>query len=308
LRDAPPTVTADHSRPIDSFAARAQPIEFLNMNVLQLDLHLHAGNERWGLPVSAFVEGAAARGVRLLGLLDHVEFYLPEKSDWIAGLYAQMDARKLEHYAADLSGLRRMYGEFDALARPAGMRIVRGLEFNNVPATPDEALAMPDYACFCFGDVSAEAGETFGQRAAARIRQVGAKVRPLGKPCIINHPFRNRLWLRRDALAAGSVLPADQYISRDDVRRMADAAGECGIALEVNLSDLTAYEQLAQRPVLELAISAYAELVAVGADLSIGSDSHAPPKPDFSPAVIETVQRAGITSRHIERIVAAVGE
>jgi histidinol phosphatase-like PHP family hydrolase len=272
------------------------------MNVLNIDLHVHCGNERWGLPMSAFVEGLRSRGVVLAGLLDHAEFYLPaDNNEWIRNLYVQMREKNLPHYEANLSGLRALYRDIDAQPRPAGLRILKGLEFNNTVATPDEFLLEPQYVCFCFGDVAGEPGATFGERAAARIRQVGEKVRRSGKSGIINHPFRNRSWMYRDALAAGAPARLEDWVSRDDVARMVEAAKEWGLALEINQSDLVYHDKPELRPILELFIHAARLMVECGADLSIGSDSHSPPVA-FSPAVLETIATAGVTDQHLSHI------
>ncbi len=274
------------------------------MNVLSVDLHVHTGNERWGKPILAFTQALYARGVRLCGLLDHVELHLMTV-DWANSLHEQLQAQNIPHYDPGMEGLRAMYRDIDAADRPAGLRILKGLEFKEIDATPEECLRLPDYVCFCFGEVGELEGDTFGHRAAQRIRQVGRKVRPTGKACIINHPFRNRLWAFRDLLAKGAP-PAEQFISADDVKRMVEAAAEFDLALEVNQNDIAGCQDPAQRPALDLCIHAVSLLVQSGADLSLGSDSHAPPAAEYPPAVLEVVEKSGLSEANLRGILGKV--
>lgn len=277
------------------------------MNVLSIDLHVHAGDERWGKPLSDFTRALAARGVVLAGLLDHVEFYLPGTGGFMKEYLQQQKAKGTTAYPEDLDGLRALYRDLDALARPEGLRILKGLEVKDADATPAEYLALPDYLCFCFGEVHDPPGEPFGKRAAAMIRKVGKAFAPSGKPGIVNHAFRNRAWAYRDLLAKGGAPPPEAFITADDIARMVEAAKEGALAIEVNLSDLGSYAKPEQRPMLDLLLHATTQLVRCGADLSIGSDSHSPPAPALSPAVIEVIEKAGVNENHLRHILGRIG-
>ena len=270
--------------------------------LFEIDLHVHAGNERYEASIADFLAALHARGVTLCGLLDHVELHLM-LDNWSRALRKQLDERNLPYYRSGIGGLQDLYRDIDAAARPGGMRVLKGLEFNNTAATPDEALALPDFLCFCFGDVSNRPGATYGERAADQIRQVGRKILPSGKAGIINHPFRQRLWAYKDLCARHEAPPVAQFISEDDVRRMAEAAGEYDLALEINLGDLflligSTPEHAALRA---LWLHAAGTLVASGASLSLGSDSHKLPGP-FEPAILDLVAAIGLEVRHLERI------
>jgi len=274
----------------------------MSSSILAYDLHLHAGNERFGRTLEEYTAAVAARGVTLCGLLDHVELHLPENA-WGRDFHHQCAHHQRPCYPFGMEGLKAMYAEFAGAPRPPGMKFLHGLEFNDPgPATPEEALALPDYVCFCFGDVTQLPGATFGARAAQRIHQIGRKVRPTGKPGIINHPFRNRLFGFKEQLQQGVTPDIDSFISRNDVARMIDAAADYALALEVNQNDILIAHELGDGPMVDLFARAVGLLVELGARMSFGSDMHHP-QPEYPACVPAFVQRVGLTAENIAPLV-----
>jgi len=269
-------------------------------DVLRVDLHVHVGNERWHHPLAAFVVALRARGVTVAGLVDHAEFYVEPKSDWVRSHYAALTAAGVEPYPGTLDGLRTFYHDIEALRPFAGLAVLKGLEVADIEAVPEAFFEFPDYLAHCFGNVADEDGPTFGHRAAARVRRFGGRVRPTGKPGIVNHPFRARSWVYRDLVEAGRAPPPHEFITADDVARLAGAAAEEDLILEVNYGAFAGYE--ASHPVVDLYVHAVGRLVACGADLCLGSDSHRPPADSFPPSVLRVLRESGLGAAQVARV------
>jgi len=271
------------------------------MDVLELDLHVHAGSELWGTPQSDFVRALQARGVTLAGLLDHAEFYVDDKPSWIADSTEARRAKGGKFYSGDIEGLKSFYDDIESLKRSSDLNIVAGMELGDIEGTPEAFFEFPQYLSHCFGVSSEESGESFGQKAAGRIRRFGEKVRHAGKPGIINHPFRSRIGHYKELVEAGQAPSPEAFITADDIARMVDALAEYGLFLEVNLGTFAGMEEC--EPAVGLGVHAMQLVVEANAHLSIGSDSHQPPPPTFSPAVTRLIRESGLREWHFGRIV-----
>ncbi len=272
------------------------------MDIREFDIHVHVGDERGPSPQSAFVAALVARGVKYVGMCDHVEIYVPNKGEWAVNHHKHLIEKGWQWYPGDMAGLKALYADIDALAAAGnGLTIRKGLEIGNIDNTPDEFLEPPDYLSHCFGRVDNEEGDTWAERAAARIRRFGRKVGPTGKPGIINHPFRYRLGDFQERLRAGESPPPHDFIDADGIRRLADAAGECGLYLEVNTRTIRGARN--EPPALDLLAWCVARLVESGADLSFGSDFHKPPEGEPSPEVERVLRDSGLGVEHIGRLI-----
>jgi len=276
------------------------------MDVLNVDLHVHVGCEHKAATQQEFVDGLIRRGVRRVGMMDHVELYLPVLGEWSVNFRKAMREKGWEWYPGNLDGLKALYADIDALPREP-LRIVRGLEMGSGFAdVPEEYMAPPVYLTHCFGHVDKETGSTWGQRAASRIRRFAGKIAPTGKPGVINHVLRYRLGPWRDRLREGENVPADECVSEDDCRRIADAIGETGLFLEVNMRTIRGH---AEDPpaVLDLMAACIGRWVDWGVPMSFGSDFHQPPPEEFSPAVLKVVRESGLTIEHVRPLLERLG-
>ncbi len=274
--------------------------------VFAMDLHVHAGLERGERSLADFVSALHTRGVKYAGLLDHVELHM-RLGNWGREHGDELRNRQLKagtRWEAGTSGVVALYESFRAMHYPEGMLCRAGIEFNRnsliaIPP-PVEALMPADYISFCFGNLEDCPGETYGERAAHRIRQVGRLIAVTGKPGIVNHPFRNMLREYRLLLDSGApVPPPEEFVTRDDVLRMIEAAEGCGLALEANQSDMNYDEHAHARQTRLLCVHALRIVVESGVPMSIGSDCHCPPG-ILSSSVKSIVEDIGLEYRHVE--------
>jgi len=275
-------------------------------DIREFDLHVHVGDERGPNPLSAFVEGLAARGVRYVGLCDHVEIYVPNKGPWAVDHHRHLVEKGWQWYTGDLGGLKALYADIDAIgADDNGLSTRKGLEIGNIDNTPDGFLELPDFLSHCFGRLKEELGETWADRAASRIRRFGRKVAGTGKPGVINHPFRYRLGEYRRQIEAGAPPRPDEILNAETIHRMADAAREFGLFLEVNMRTIRG---AAREPrALDLLARCVKWLVESGAPLSFGSDFHKPPEAEFDPAVERVLRESDLGFEHINALVRRLG-
>lgn len=262
-------------------------------DAITLDFHVHAGMERRGLPLSAFVESLAARGVRVAGFVDHAEcYYASTFYDGFQQYFDSLERDGFTSYPRQPDALPVFFADVQSAAAQAPIKILRGLEIAGVDDVPDPFLDLPDYFLNCSTNLHREAGDTYGARAAARIRRFGRRIAPTRKPGIIAHPFRE-LYAARTKSADGGRSAPKEWLTPDDARRMAHAAAEYGLFLEVNEGCLRNVPP--GSPVADLAVHAVGLLLAQGAALSVGSDSHSPPTPAYAPAFLRVVTACGLT-------------
>ena len=270
------------------------------MNILKYDFHVHAGNEARGRKPGEFLSALEARGVVFAGLCDHAEFYFERQSQWHVDYRAAAAARGETLYPPSLDGLKAWCADLKAARRKAAMPFVVGLELCRYAETPDSFLEVPEFLSMCFSIRDDPTREDFGAVAAERIRQFAAKIKPAGKPGIVNHPFRDRYGAYRDMVAAGQTPPpVEKFISRDDVARIAGAAGENGLFVEVNIGALSYYSKF--ETVVDLCVRAEGLLAESGVGLSVGSDCHQPPAA-LAPEMVKVVQQAGLTAKRFEPV------
>jgi len=275
------------------------------VSLLALDLHVHAGIERWGRPLAAFLDALRSRGVRLAGLLDHSEFYVEQKPDWILGVLAEQKKAGVTAYPGDLAGLRAFYADLDSIAGSAEPRFLKGLEVKGIRLTPDAFFEFPDYLANCVDALEREQGTTFAERLASRIRRFGEKIRHTGKPGIIHHPFRPLVAPYKELVASGAAPPPEAFLPAADLARIIDAAGEYGLFIEVNLSTLAAAEE--SERLLGLFVYLVRSLVEAKVDLSFGSDSHEPPQPTIAPGALRVLRESGLGPERLDRVVRVLG-
>jgi len=261
-------------------------------SVFEVDCHVHAGAERRGVALQQFEAALRERGIRCAGLVDHAEFYIADKPRPFVEALRGAGCP----YAENADGFVAFCGDVRALRASSDLRLACGLESEFIDRTPQDLLGPPDFVAHCFkvrGD-----GKDFGVEAAERIRRFAAWVRPSGKPAVVHHPFRCRVLAYRELLARGEAPAPERFITPDDVRRIADAVGEAGLFIEVNLSTV---HSIGDSPeALALYVHAVRLLIAEGPRLTLGSDAHGTAGLALTAGMRRAVSETGLTPAHLQ--------
>lgn len=266
------------------------------------DFHVHVGNERDGLPPSAFLQALQRKDVCAAGMLDHVEFFIQDDNEWMTAFRAHAARNGLKLYDDSIDGLKALYRDLDKLRQGQEMLIALGLELREPGRVPEAFLELPEYFCNCFHLPPLSTRDTPGMRAAELIELFARKIAPARRPGIINHPFRDRLLEFSTLATSGSTPTSEEFLPRDEVARLVDAAGEHGLFVEINLTDLCYHAPCCY----EFCLYATRLLVKLKAKLSIGSDSHRPPPLTVPNEVQRMLEDAGVEVAHFQPVVDAM--
>lgn len=254
------------------------------MQIHQIDLHYHAGQERQ--PESSlhdYLMHARITGRRVLGLTDHLQFFL-------SGHEISAERASRFPYEPSLDGLARYRGELDEL---------RGtfddLELYFAPEVPPKVtlaempqrvLDLSDYfICECFFPQSRQ---EHTEKVIARLEEMAAFTAATGKPTFLAHPFRNavnyRLVKREIEPWVTAIEPRSDRAF--DVARLSDfflldvdavgaASARTGVPLEVNGGTQGRVRASNLPAALQMLWASYERFLAQGATLVPGSDQHA---------------------------------
>lgn len=267
------------------------------MPIFTVDFHVHCGNERNGIPPVDFITTLEKNGINHAALIDHAEFYLETQSPWVKSFRQQAHDRGASLYSEGINGLRDLYNDLRTLRQDANIPLTLGVEILNPAQITDELLTLPEFFCNCFHLPPLSLTQKPGEAASALIAKFGKRMRSGGKPGIINHPFRDRFGPYHEMLEKGTRISPEEWVPRDEVRRMADSALEYNLFLEVNLSDLTWHTT--QTMAGDLCKYTTEMLASSGAMLSLGSDSHRIPQ-KMLPSIENLLIESGLTPSHFE--------
>lgn len=265
------------------------------------DFHVHCGAERAGHAQIEFVKALQAHGIRRAGLLDHYEFYRGDRSPWFMTFRKDATRKGFEVYPDTFEGMQLMYDQLFALREEVELDFAIGIEFRRPAQIEDCYLERPEYITNCFHINDAPAGGSFGECAATLIRSFGERVRPFGKQAIVNHPFRDCLGPYGELLEKNEAPPPEAYFPSDEVHRMADAAEEYDLVLEINMGDIN-YHAPRHPALFDLMVHLHAALGETGLPLCLGSDAHQPEKLFPHSDSNRVLRQAQISIRHLCQI------
>ena len=253
----------------------------------QIDLHLHAGQER-DQDLSDLVESFVTHGIDFLGLLDHSELY--EMGD-------ERLRKKMGQlvYSSSPAGLRDFYRDIDRMkTRYEGRaHIFKGLELPEweILAANRDIVAMADFVG-CHLNTSCHDPSyrhyertTCGEHLTRRAEQLIEVCQPHSVPPVLLHPFHRRMQeLRAKAGNDGSLGPDDQVFTREDLETFANSVDPRQIYFELNFGDIYA---AASHPDVTARLRDTCRLLKdIGASFSLGSDYHRTPAKFLDPTQI----------------------
>lgn len=252
-------------------------------NIHNVDFHYHAGQERQeGVTLHDHLSHARLTGRKVIGITDHLQFYLSEH---------EVPAEKAERfiYERSLAGLARYRQEMDE-----SKELFPDLELYFGPEAPpkvalaeipERVLEMSDFficECYFASDVSEHT-----ERVIARLEEMSAFTAATGKPTFLAHPFRlavnHRLtkrdiepWVTAIEPRSDRDFPIEQIneLFLLDIEAVGEASARLGTPLEVNGNTQFRVRASNLPAVLQMLWRAYERFVAHGAPLVPGSDQH----------------------------------
>jgi histidinol phosphatase-like PHP family hydrolase len=253
----------------------------------QIDLHLHAGQER-DQTLEDLVESFVAHGINFLGLLDHSELYEMGDKNLIT---------KLGHltYSSSPEGLREFYRHIDSIKvqYEGRARIFKAIEVPEweIRSASKEAVESVDFlGCHlntsCHDPVYRHYERTTcGEHLARRASQLIEVCRPHNVPPVLFHPFHRRIQeLRAKADRQGSLGEDDEVFTSEDLRLFAERVDPLEIYFELNFGDI--YSAASQPEVLARLARTCRLLKEMRTSFSLGSDYHRTPVDFRDPALI----------------------
>ncbi len=244
----------------------------------QIDLHLHAGQER-DQALEDLVESFVGHGVKFLGLLDHSELY--EMGD-------ENLTRKLGQlaYSSSPEGLREFYRHIDRISmRYEGRaRIFKGIEVPEweIRTASRAAIRSVDFLG-CHLNTSCHdptyrhyERTTCGEHIARRASQLIEVCRPQDVPPVLFHPFHRRIQeLRAEVDGQGSLSEDSEIFSTEDLRAFAERVDPGEVYFELNFGDI--YSAASHPEILGQLARTCRLLKEIGTSFSLGSDYHRTP-------------------------------
>ncbi len=271
----------------------------------QIDLHIHAGQERES-SLEELIHWLVANRVTFLGLLDHSELYQLGE----VGLRAKLGRLV---YRSSREGLESFFSSIEEARRLHSQEafIFKGLELPewDLPYIQPTFVASADFLgahlnTSCTDPhfrhyTSLSWGEHVAERAA-QLAQLAA-----GRPAVLFHPFHRRL-REIQALLDGleSEQPEDDsllILDDGDLRVLEERVDKELVFFELNFSDI--FLAASHDLLFEALRSAVALLRDAGFAFSLGSDLHSIPEKRVDPTGVLT--SLGIGIRHL-RIVEAL--
>jgi len=263
----------------------------------QVDLHLHAGQER-DLPLKDLVKFFIDRGFRFLGLLDHSE------------LYAMGDERLKKKigrlvYSSSPLGLSQFYSDIDRVAREfrGQVEIFKGLEL------PEWEISLTDKAVLkgadflgCHLNTSCHDPEyrhfihaSCGEHLATRANQLLSLCRPMDKPAVLFHPFHRRLAELSRSADQGTIKSSDEIFTEEEIQTFFDRVDVEGLYVELNYGDLRDAER--HEVLLRALRRTCRRLKRGGVGFSLGSDYHRTPTELWDPS--DTLESLGLGAQDL---------
>jgi DNA polymerase (family 10) len=237
---------------IDAAARRALPVLVTRAD-LQGDLHMHTTASDGKADIETMARAALAEGHRYIAITDH--------SKSLAMANGLDEARTLEHARAVRAVSERL----------PGITLLAGPECD---IRPDGTLDLDDECLASLDIVIASVHTAFNQPP----EQMTARLlRAIANPWVdvLAHPT-GRLILKREGYEF-------------DLERVAAAAAEAGVALEIN----------SQRERLDLRDSHVKTAKAAGARFIIDSDAHSPAALALLTGGVSVARRAGLTAADV---------
>ncbi len=245
--------------------------------VREIDLHVHAGQERQ-MPMQQMVQTFIDLGVHFLGLLDHSELY--EMGN---------EALRAQHgqvvYDSSAGGLLEFYLEVERMKRlfPAAS-IYKGLEIGEWDLFHVDSGFL-DRADFvgCHMNTSCHDPNyrhfepvTCGEHLTRRAKELLTICKPEDKPAVLFHPFHRRLQELRAKIGSDDALGEASLLTDEDVDTLANGVDRDNLCIELNFGDL--YTAATHPELLELLGRVCHRLRDAGFPFSLGSDYHITPK------------------------------
>lgn len=258
----------------------------------EIDLHLHAGQER-EVTMDRLVQTFIDQGVTFLGLLDHSELYEmgdQNLKDKLGRLVYHSSLKGLADFCSEIETVRRAHAH-DA-------SIFKGLEL------PEWEMLRVDHAFFkqadflgCHMNTSCHDPNyrhftriSCGEHLAERAEQLLSICRPIGKPAVLFHPFHRRLQELRSRIESGGVVNSEDVFTEEDIETFLDRVAVEHLYIELNFGDL--YTASTHPGLLKLLGRTCRRLKEGGISFSLGSDYHRTPE-EF-PDPTELIRSLGI--------------
>jgi len=259
----------------------------------EIDLHLHAGQER-DRPIDQLVGSFIERGITFLGLLDHSELY-------------SMGDRALRNkfgqlvYHSTSGGLVDFYHDVEDLGkRYPEASIFKGLELPEWEIFSVEAglLKRSDFLGCHMNTSCHDPGyrhyteATCGEHLATRANQLLRLCRPLDKPAVLFHPFHRRIQEMSALVESGGDPVQEQVFTQEDLDFFFENTSTEHLYVELNFGDI--FSAYRYPGVLDSLGSTCRMLREGGIGFSLGSDYHRTPKEFRDPGEIVAALGLGI--------------
>lgn len=258
------------------------------MQIYQIDLHYHAGQERGdGKTLWDYVNFAYKTGRKVLGVTDHIGLYGPPKRD------------KAQHYPQNINGLTQFRKELDELRSDfPEMQLFFAPELS--PYTEYESMdtkitAMSDFF-ICEPFINNEGFTENTQNMLYQLIRVHNIERHTGLPAFIAHPFRELMSKRLLKGEPSPFEPPEEYSGPDsisdkqvdeffgfDLGAFGEKSAELDISIEINGETLSRASSYNNPLYHDLLCHAYSVLIRRGATFVPSSDLHG-----FSPGRVGT--------------------
>ncbi len=250
------------------------------MQIHEIDLHYHAGQERQHKALREHLAHAVSTGRKILGVTDHYDLYLPGNEDNAETIYP----RSIDGLLAYAAELRSLKNEFPSLAVYFAPEIGADIRFSDIP---DAVHAVSDYFICEPPAVVADKKENT-ERRVERLSQIAAFSKRTEKPVFLAHPFRSAVDRR---LVKNPIEPAivgmrtrasiSDYGAEEvsdfflqDIVLLAKESARLGIPLEINGETHHRIRVTNLPAPLTLLWAAYFIMKQYGASFVPGSDQH----------------------------------
>ena len=243
----------------------------------QIDLHLHAGQER-DQPIDKLVQDFVDHGITFLGLLDHSELYSMGDRE-LKAKFGQLV------YHSTPRGLQDFYGDVEKLREKhrGEASIFKGMELPEweILTTDSKLLERVDFLG-CHMNTSCHdptyrhyIKSTCGEHLATRAKQLLELCLPMGKPAILFHPFHRRVQELCSIVRDGGDLGSQEIFDEQDVDYLIENVEVEHLYVELNFGDI--YHAATDDGIVELLGRTCRRLRAGGIGFSLGSDYHRTP-------------------------------
>jgi len=259
----------------------------------QIDLHLHAGQER-DQPIDQLVGSFIERGITFLGLLDHSELYsMGDKA--LRAKFGQLV------YHSTPGGLMDFYQDIEDLCLEyQEASIFKGLELPEweIFSVETGLLERADFLGCHMNTSCHDPGyrhytkATCGEHLATRANQLLRLCRPLDKPAVLFHPFHRRIQEMRSLAEGGGDPGQEQVLTEEDLDFFFENTSTEHLYVELNFGDI--FSASPYPGILDSLGSTCRMLREGGIGFSLGSDYHRTPREFRDPDEIVAALGLGI--------------